>query len=297
MKVVGAATFLFSLSDANRVKHDSVIENDSSSRFFENCEELESIFHTRVSNVQDLQEQYADSTEMSAVTRARFTMRALGAVRTLRRSRGCSWVEYGDTEDIEQVHGLVHSVLDGNPCKDAALSALSAPAPEENQLQPLQQAVQILYSDTCELPTEGTVQNQVIDLDEEDAEVSQRLVDAEQQAQDSVDDLMDEAAENQASSLMQTEGMFRSVSRMLGVVFLTILFLLSCASVGALIGGIIGFLLLIFPCSFVIQGSGAMACLGLPALVGLPTAGYGLVRCGLRLAEAQGNFTKAVRGS
>merc|ERR1719329_1349839 len=153
-----------------------------------------------------------------------------------------------------------------------------------------------MASDTCELPAEGTVQNQVIDLDEDDAEVSQRLVDAEQQAQSSIDDLLDEAvAENEsaeASSLMQSDGVFRSVSRML-----TILFLLSCASVGALIGGLIGFLLMIFPCSFLIQGPGVMACFGLPALVGLPTAGYGVVRCGMGLAEAQGNFTQLVHGA
>jgi len=292
MMRIASLAALFVASDAHRVS--VVRESNSRSQFFESCDELQTMFGTRVDNIQAIQNSHAE-TAMNARTRARYTMRALGAVRILRRAKDCPWVVDGNAEDIQHVHSVAHTVLAENPCGEAALLALSAPAPEANQLEPLQHAVQILYSEHCEPVEETTFRTQIIDENNDEAN-SQMLTDAEEQAQDSVDDLMDAAvAEGEslaAGAFVQTEAGAGRVSRMLGAVFLSILYLLSCAAVGVLILGLIGFILMMFPCSLIIQGPDVMACFLLPVAGVFIGSATGVVSCGANLVRAQGNFSQ-----
>lgn len=285
-------------ANAHRVRVDTnsgTIKAD----IFDTCNDLQNSFHTRVQNIQALQEAHPDSESMSAATRARFTMRAFGVVRVLRRAKDCPWVTEGDADEVDQVRSVVHSVLVGNPCGDVAMEALSVPPPPENELQPLQQAVQILLSDNCEASGD-IAQNEDIDLQDE-AALSQRLIDMEEQAQDQIDELMDaavsEGEHSSAGAFVQTEGRVGSVSRMLGVVFLTILYLLSCAAVGFIIGGLILYVIGAIPCSMVVHGSSALGCLLWPMMGAAAGAAAGFVSCGIDAAYARGNFSQLGRGN
>lgn len=295
LRIAPMAVFC-ALSGAHRV--NIVSESDSNLQFSENCDELQTMFRTRVDNIQAIQEAHTE-TAMNARTRARYTMRALGAVRILRRARDCRWVLNGSPEDIQKVHEVAHTALQDNPCGEAALLALSAPASEANPLEPLQHAVQILYSENCEPGEQSEMGTQIIDDDDE--ENSQMLTDAEEQAQDSVDEMMDAAvAESEslaAGSFIQTEAGQGRVARMLSAVFLSILYLLSCAAVGVLILGLIGFILMMFPCSILIQGPSVMACFLLPAAGVFVGSSTGFLSCGVKLYQAQGNVTRAVLGA
>lgn len=289
MRIASVAALLAS-SDGHRV--DVGAATDSSLYFFENCNELQTMFQTRLDSIQAIQDAHTE-TAMNARTRARFTMRALGAVRTLSRAKECPWVVDGNAEDIQRVHDAAQSVLAEHPCGETALLALSVPAPGENPLEPLQHAVEILYSEQCEPAVEGTIQSRT--MGDNDMENSQMLVDAEVAAQDSVDELMDAvAAEDEslaAASFIQTAGTARGVANMLGSIFLSMLYLLFCASVGVLIVAVIGFIFGMLVCSNMLL-SAAMACWTYPIVsVGL-TGVAGLASCGLDMVRAHGNTSQ-----
>jgi len=293
MKIVAVALILLSPIDAHRVNvnrniDSEAIESESGAHFFHSCDNLQTMFRTRVENIQALQEAHPDEPSFSATTRARFMMRTFGAIRILRRARECSWVVDGNVDNMDHVRGVAHSAIAGNPCGDAALEALSALASPENELQPLQQAVQILFSDNCEVPSEG-MQTEAVDLNDGEA-LSNRLTTAEEEAQDHIDDLMDAAAaesEDIASgAFIQTEGVFRRVSSLIGAVFLSILYLLSCAAVGAVIGGFLLFVVGMIPCSIIVQGPGVLGCFLWPMAGVALGAASGLVNCGVDLANA-----------
>lgn len=303
MCIVALAAIMLSPTDAHRVNHDidsGALKSESGMQFFNSCDELQNMFRNRVASIQALQEAHPDSSSFSATTHARFTMKAFGAVRILRRARDCAWVVDGNTDEIEHVRSVAHSALAGNPCGDAALVALSAPASPENVLHPLQQAVQILFSDNCEVPSEGMVQTEVIDPDDGNA-ISHRLMDGEDQTQDSIDELMDAAASESeslaAGAFIQTQEGFNRVSRLLGAVFLTILYLLSCATAAAIIGGLLLYVVGLIPCSIMISGSSVLACLLFPFAGVVLGGASGLLTCGVDLAYAQGNFSQLGRGS
>jgi len=297
MRAAALALLLVVPTDAHRVKLDTNV-GTIRSEMFDSCDDLQNMFNTRVQNIQALQEAHPDSSSMTATTHARFTMRAFGVVRILRRARDCRWVtEDNNADEIEKVQSVANSALAGNPCGDAAMEALAAPASPENELQPLQDAVQILLSDNCEAP-EDSVQNEVIDPEDETS-LSEQLIDGEERAQDQIDEIMDAVtAENgaQAGAFVQTEGIIRSVSRMLGVVFLTIFYLLSCAATGVVIGGLLLSVVGMIPCLYLVTGSAALGCFMWPIIgVGMGAAA-GLVNCGIN-AASQGNSSQLGRGS
>lgn len=294
MRVVALAVSVVVPTNAHRVHVDTSIETE----IFDTCNDLQNSFHTRVQNIQALQEAHPDSSSMSATTQARFTMRAFGIVRLLRRAKDCPWVVDGNLDGVDEVRSVAHSALAGNPCGDAAMEALSAPPLSENVLQPLQQAVQILLSDNCEASGE-IVQNEDIDLDDET--MVQRLIDREAQAQDQIDEFMDAAVSDgehsPAGAFVQTEGRARSVARMLGVVFLTILYMFSCAGVVGMIVTLILFIVASLPCLYFTTGSAQLGCFVWSAFPGLAAAGAGFVSCGIDAAYARGNFSQLGRGN
>jgi len=235
---------------------------------------------------------------MSATTQARFTMRAFGILRLLRRAKDCPWVVDGNLDGVDEVRRVAHTALAGNPCGDAAMEALSAPPPSENVAQPLQQAVQILLSDNCEASGE-IVENEDIHLDEE--AMVQRLIDGEAQAQDQIDEIMDAAVsdgeDSPAGAFVQTEGRARNVARMLGVVFLSILYMFSCAGVVGMTVFLVLFIVLSLPCIyFVGPSSGALGCFIFSGFPGIAAAYGSFVSCGIDAAYARGNFSQLGRG-
>lgn len=276
-------------TDAGRLQLDT---ND-------HCENLQNLFHTRVEHIHELQEVHPDASSMSSTTHARFTMRTFGVVRVLRRARDCPWVTDGDEDEINEVRSVARSALAGNPCGDAAMEALSAHPSPDNELQPLQDAVQILLSDNCEV-SGHMGQNEIGNLQDE-AQLSQLLINEEEMMQDHINEIIDEAAaeheSGNAGAFVQTEGLIRSVSRTLGVVFLTILYMLSCAAVAAVIGGLILFVVGAIPCTYMIPGPGALACLMWPISGAGLGATAGLVSCGIDAAHARGNFSQLGRGN
>jgi len=289
MRIASVAALLAS-SDGHRL--DVVAGTDSSLYFFENCNELQTMFQTRLDSIQAIQDAHTE-TAMNARTRARFTMRALGAVRTLRRAKECPWLVKGNAEDIARVHDAAQSVLAEHPCGETALSALSVPASGENPIEPLQHAVEILYSEQCEPAVEATIQTRT--MGDNNMENSQMLMDAEDAAQDRVDELMDAAAAEEeslaAGAFIQTEGIVRGVLNMLGAVFLSMLYLLFCASVAAVIVAVIGFIFGLMVCSH-LPLPAAMTCWTYPIVaVGL-TGVAGLASCGLDMARAHGNTSQ-----
>jgi len=298
MRLVAVATILLSPIDANRVKHhtDSRAINSKSGAQFseENCTRLHTIFHTRVANIQTLQAAHPDESSFSLMTQARVTMKTFGVIRILRRAKECDWVVDSDRDDMDHVRAVAHSALAINPCGGAALLALSAPGSPEKELLPLQNAVQILFSDNCVAPSEGMAPTEV--FDPEDGDATNQLMNAEDETQDRIDELMDAAeTENErlaAGSFIQTEASFRTVSKLLGAVFLTILYLLSCATVGALIVMLITYVTLALPC-MMSAGSGGLGCLMFP-LVGLAIGGAaGFVSCGVDVVRRPGQYLPA----
>jgi len=288
---------LFVPSTANRVQVDAHVGNIKSD-IFDSCDDLQNIFHSRVQRLHALQQAHVDSSSMTATTQVRFAMRAAGVIRVLRRARDCPWVIEGNADEIGQVRDAAQLALAGNPCGDAAVEALSAPPPPENQLKPLQDAVQILSSDNCEVQ-ESISQTEISGLEDETL-LSQMLIDEEERVQDQIDELMDEAAaenEGEAGAFIQTEGIFHRVMRMMGIVLLTLLYLLSCATVGVLIGGLILTLTLGIACEYVTRGPDGLACLLFPFGGAALGGAAGLVSCGIDALYAQGNFSQLGRGN
>jgi len=288
---------LFVPSTAKRVQVDAHVGNIKSD-IFDSCDDLQNTFHSRVQRLHALQQAHVDSSSMTTMTQARFAMRASGVIRVLRRARDCPWVIEGNADEMDQVRDAAQLALAGNPCGDVAVDVLSAPPPQENQLQPLQDAIQILWSDNCEIQ-ESNSQNEISGLEDETL-LNQVLTDEEERAQDQIDELMDEAAaenEGEAGAFIQTEGIVLRVMKTLGILLLTILYLLSCAAVGVLIGGLILFLTLGMVCGFLVSGPDGIGCLIFP-MAGAPLgAAAGLVSCGIDALYAQGNFSQLGRGN
>merc|ERR1719329_1574799 len=86
--------------------------------------------------------------------RARLMMRSYSVIRTLRRARTCSWVVDGDSADVEQLRGIVQSMLDDNPCAEAARAELETGVSAETseiEARKLAGSISILMSDNCEI--------------------------------------------------------------------------------------------------------------------------------------------------
>lgn len=312
MRFVAVTTILLSPIDANRVNHHSdgaAIKSDSGAQFFYNsCEELQNMFRYRVTKIHKFIEKNPDEESYSRLTHAKFTLRTFGAIRILRRAKECPWVVDGNEDDLDMVRGVAHLSLAANPCGDGALRALIGEGSPENELLPLQNSVQILFSQDCNATAEGMApmaQTQSIDSTEQ-------LMSVEDEAQDSVDELMD-AAEHEsdealvpaprarggrgrgAASFVQTEVGFTRMSRLLGAVFLSILYLLSCAATGAITLGLLAMTMALIPCSMS-SGPAQLACLSIPMFTVPLGAAAGFVKCGVSMAFSRSNTSLIERG-
>jgi len=223
-------------------------ESDSKSPFVASCEDLQGSFRSRVTAVQALLNTHQNATSMSRFAQARITMRVFGIVRTMRRSRNCQWVLDGDSEDIDQARSVVQQTLAQNPCAEAAMAEMTPEAFESaaNELQPLQRAMIVLMSESCEVPEQEEVE-EVADAEDEDA-LEHRLIDTEEDMQDHIDELFEQAALESESmtggSFVQTDAKARRtldyVFGMIGAVFFGLLFAFLCIPIGVAIGAALG---------------------------------------------------------
>jgi len=132
----------------------------------------------------------------------------------------------GDSADVEQLRGIVQSMLADNPCAEAARAELEtgvSAATSENESRKLAGSIFILMSDNCEvsLPEEADAA-----VSEEDLEVEVSEVEAT--VQDGIDQLVDDE-ENAAALIQSGSSTSGSFMRGLGIAFLFILLLLVCA--------------------------------------------------------------------
>lgn len=222
------------------------VATTSQTKFGASCEDLHTMFHSRVLELQALLDAHPNEGDFTRATQARFIMRSFGVVRTLRRSRTCSWVVEGDSEDIQQTRAIVQTLLAGNPCAEAARAELEAGASAETaelEIESVRRAMSVLMSDNCE-PTEPAEESAALVTDDE-AALDAQLVEAEAQAQDSIEEMVDAVErEDIGGSFAQTDSnlqwSFRGIMRALGVVFLSLLLLLACTSAVAIIGVLLG---------------------------------------------------------
>jgi len=216
---------------------------ESKSPFLASCEDLQVKFRSRVTAVQALLDATDDT--ITTLGQARITMRVFGVARTLRRAKDCQWVLEGDAEDIEQARSVVRQVLARNPCAEAAMAELTTEVFESasNEFQPLQRAIIVLTSETCEIPEQE--EDAEASGVEDEAALERRLDEVEESTQDHIDELFEQAAleaESMAGgSLVQTETNQSRAMRTIGAVLFGVLFALVCAPVGAVVGFVLGF--------------------------------------------------------
>lgn len=256
-------------------------QKKSHTQFGASCERLQTMFHDRVAAFQTALDAIPDTDEMSRSAQARVLMRTYGIMRTLRRARACSWVVQNDSEELEQVRGIVQTLLAGSPCADAARSEIEAgmsAETSEGEIQSIGRAVLVLSSDTCEVEeqTEEPVDTDV------PATLDDRLAEAESNLQDAIDNI-----EDGESSLIQVEskaGSLRGFLRGVGIAFLLIFMLLACVGAVMAVGVVLGIAVMFL---FELTTYGRTGCQG-PSCLGLllfPLAGFygggalGLVGC------------------
>lgn len=180
---------LIALAAASRVeKHDH--------KFGATCDDLQARFTTQLANVRETVDAM-DTENLGRGTRARLTMRMYGIGRTLRRARECAWVQDTDDANMQEAHGLVETLLNTNPCQEAAraeMEAASSAESEEERAQAMQNAMEILSSDTCvATPTSGEAPEE----EEHEGESGE----LEAQLLDNVEEMMEE---NRGSSFAET---------------------------------------------------------------------------------------------
>lgn len=285
-----ASSVLLTLADGYRLESNELDHSDVKSKFFDSCEELQGLFHTRVSAVQTLLAAHPDATGLSKINQARFTMRTFGVVRTLRRAKDCAWVVDGDSEDVQAAQAIVQVTLAGNPCAAAAMAELTPEAYEAaaHELVPLQRAMLVLVSDTCVVP----------ELEEMDAQDEQAVMEASQESEEqmtnAIDDLFEEAAienEGGSASLVQSESLLQSIFAWTGAIFFAIAFGLACAVPSFFVGAAIGILLASGWCSCCSTSPGCQE--GLPLVI---LAAYGSVPLGFAICAAQPLLSLASSG-
>jgi len=235
---------LIASAEAGRISAHGGSESKSQTKFGASCDDLQAIFHNRAVAFKSLLDANPDLDEIGRVAQARITMRTLVMIRTLRRARTCSWVLENDNDHIEQAREIVQILLAENPCADAARSELATGASDatlEVELQSIHRAMSILASENCEvlesveqIDNEATLDEEALDESALDIELSE----TEAAVQDAIDEIVDSPQEGEGAFIQtkSTEGNFGGFMRAIGVVFWTLLLLLACASVYAIIG-------------------------------------------------------------
>jgi len=256
----------------------------SQTKFGASCEDLQASFRSRVAGLQTLLDAHPEESTFNRATQARFTMRTLGIVRTLRRARTCAWVVDGDSDDIEQIRDIVQVMLAGNPCAQVARGELAAGTSAGSvDMQAVRRAMSVLVSDSCEVTLPSDEDDPTFNPND-DAELDAQIAVAEAQAQDVVEEFMDVSyhEENggafvETSSDALVSGIYGGVRRTLGVVFLSILLMLACVGVMAFIGIFVGLLFLELQ-----GGCYSRGCVyAVPAFMGMGMFGGGVVGLGV----------------
>lgn len=214
------------------------------SKFGATCDQLEATFHNRVGGLQALLDANSDENHFSTPTQVRLMVKSYGIIRTLRRAHTCSWVVDGNSDDIEQVQAIVQTLIAENPCGEVAQQILadgSSAETAQTDVQSVWRALSVLGNENCEV--ELYEETDKVHLDDEDA-VSARLADIDAQAQDNIDEMVEEMENSDGSALVETTSdmrmlIFRSVMRTLGVVLLMVVLLLACTSSIAIISAMI----------------------------------------------------------
>lgn len=223
---------LLASTTANRV-HTHEFQ---ASTFGATCTDLQAKFHHRVGAFQAAFDAIENQESTGKIAQVRLMMKVYGMVRTMRRARTCQWVLENDSEDIEQVRGIVQGLLAENPCCEAARAELEAGQSAENaqiDLQVVQHAMSILSSDTCDV---GEQTGETINLDDDGA-LNAYMKDAEDNVQDVIEEMEDQKGEG---AFIQTRVFRRNFFKTLGVVLLTLFFVLACLSTFAVITAVLG---------------------------------------------------------
>lgn len=283
-------TLLANLADAYRVNRyrvtvDNEDESEAKVQFpfgGRSCEDLQGIFRNRVTAVQKILDTQHNATHVGAMLQAKTIMRVFGVVKTFRRAKDCEWVIDGSGEDVALAKSVLQAVLAEHPCAQAALAEMSPEAFEaaENEILPLQRAMIVMMSESCEV--QEPEEEEVAVLEDEDA-VEYDLNEKEAEVQDHIDELFEQATvESEIAATPYLSGSFVEgastfglgrVLQILGAVFLGVLFGLLCAGPGLLIGAILGFFLCV---------------LGPRGMCGRPVAGNGQVLNGLAIGGLLG---------
>jgi hypothetical protein len=223
--------------EANRINvHES---SQSKSKSGASCETLENRFHDRVTGFRASLDAMDQDASVSSMTQVRYAMRINGIIRVMRRAQTCSWVIENNSDDMDDLHGIVQELLASNPCADAAKTELQAgivDGTEEIQAGTLARTLTILTSDSCVVS--DPEQTQQADLTgNTEAELQQ----TEDEVQDGLEDLWDRT-EREESALLQTNlpTMF-TFFRVVGVVFLLLILIMGCVTMGAAIGVFLGY--------------------------------------------------------
>lgn len=277
----------FASAGASRIAIHSQTQAETKFPFGASCEDLQNRFHNQVHT---LRVAIDAPTSESVVTQARLAMRAHGMVRTLRRAQECDWVVENNSEDIEEMRGIMQDLLAGNPCADAARSELEAGASSEENAA-LGRAMLILMSDDCEVPE---IQQPADDTQTPEANLQQ----AEEGLQDRIDEIM-EAEDEEGESFIQSDqaGGLQRFMRGLGVFFLMIFLLLACvASVAAIVAVLAVSVAFIYMATYSLvagfgmvsltqatSGWGAIFLIGIGQLATAGSLPFGVVGCGYRL--------------
>jgi len=205
------------------------------------CDDLHSIFHNRVNDLQTMLDSLPNDNTFTRITQARFTMKTVGVARVLRRAQTCTWVVEGDDDDVEHMRGIAQVMLAGNPCAHIARTELNAATSDDStiELAAVGRAMSILVSENCEAALDMDEDVPTMNLDD-DAELEARIEEVQQQAQDTVDELMDTATGEESNGAFVETSPYGGVFRTLGVVFLFLVLLMACATAGAFIGVMIG---------------------------------------------------------
>lgn len=248
--IVVVLTLLANFTDASRVTHEE--KSDLSLQFprpfARSCEDLQGIFRSRVNAVQAILDTNHNATHVSSMTQARTIMRVFGVIRTFRRAKDCQWVINGSGEDVALARSVLQAVLAENPCAQAALAEMTPEAFEtaENEMLPLQRAMIVMMSESCEVPEQEEEEVAVL---EDEAAVERDLDEKETELQEHIDELFEQAAlESEtaaAGSFVQGASSFGFgyVLRVLGAVFMGLLLGLLCAPPAMFIGAFVGFFL------------------------------------------------------
>jgi len=222
--------------EANRINvHESF---QSKSKSGASCETLENRFHDRVTGFRASLDAMDQDASVSSMTQVRYAMRINGIIRVMRRAQTCSWVIENNSDDMDDLHGIVQELLASNPCADAAKTELQAgivDGTEEIQAGTLARTLTILTSDSCVVS--DPEQTQQADLTgNTEAELQQ----TEDEVQDGLEDLWDRTERGESALLETDHSTIRRFFKVVGVIFLSLILIMGCVTIGAAIGFFLG---------------------------------------------------------